>query len=154
LFAAVLLFRGGQAIRESFEASHWPDVGAVVTESDARWQEHRLPVRKSMWTHELHLRYVYTIGSREYIGTRASFSAWGPNENLNPLSSAIAAKFPVGMHVLAHYDPAAPSRSVLLTTARPSTWVALFLGILLAWLGLRYSRRVELEKKQFVKTSP
>jgi hypothetical protein len=144
----VLLFRGGQAIRESFEARNWLSVDAIVTESDARWVKHRLPVRKSMWTYELHLRYVYTVNGRKYVGTRASFSAWRPNENFNPFSSTIAADFPVGTHVVAHYDPAAPSRSVLLAPARPSAWVALLLGVLLARLGLMYSRRVQLEKKQ------
>jgi hypothetical protein len=52
-----------------------------------------------MWTYELNLRYAYMIDSREYIGTRLSFSAWGPNENFNPFSSAIAADFPAGAHV-------------------------------------------------------
>jgi hypothetical protein len=147
LVAAVLLFRGGNAIRESFEARNWRSVDAIVTESDARWIEHTRALGPSMWSYELHLRYRYMIDARQYVGTRASFSAWGPNENFNPFSSAIAARFPAGTHVVARYDPADPSHSVILVAARLSAWMALLLGMLLARLGLIYSRRVELEKK-------
>jgi Protein of unknown function (DUF3592) len=152
VFAAVLLFRGGNALLKSFEARDWPSVDAVVTESDARWVEHHRPVYKSMWTYELHLRYAYTICGREYIGTRASFSAWGPNENFNPLSSVIARRLPVGKPVVAHYDPLDYSRSVIQPRARPSVWIALALGLLMARLGVIYSRRVEGEKKQLACT--
>jgi hypothetical protein len=148
IFAAILLFRGGNALLESFKARDWPGVQAVVTESDARWVEHHRPVYKSMWTYELHLRYAYTIRSREYIGSRASFSAWGPNENFNPLSSVIAKSLPVGKQVVAHYDPQDYSRSVVEPRVRPSVWIALALGLLMALLGVFYSRRVEGEKRE------
>jgi len=147
IVAAVLLFRGGNAIRESFEARNWQSIPAIVIESDARWIEHHQPVHKSMWSYELHLRYAHTIGGQEYIGTRASFSAWGPTENFNPFNSAIAHRYPVGAEVLAHYDPLDYSHSVLQPVARLSAWAAFLFGLLLAWLGLVYARRVEAEKK-------
>jgi hypothetical protein len=147
LLAAVLVFRGGNAIRESFQTRNWQPIHALVTESDARWVEHRLPVRRSMWSYELHLRFVYTIKRRVFTGARASFSAWGPNENLNPFNSAIAHRFPEGTQVIAHYDPLDPSRSVLQPAARPSAWLALALGLLAARLGLVYSRRVTAERQ-------
>ncbi len=75
LFAAVLLFRGGNAIRESFEVRNWLSVDAIVTESDARWVEHRLPVRKSMSTYELHLRYAYTNNHSPGCTAARTFSA-------------------------------------------------------------------------------
>ncbi len=152
VFAAVLLFRGGSALRQSLAARHWPGVDAVITESDARWVEHPRPAYKSMWTYELHLRYAYTIRGREYIGSRASFSAWGPNENFNPLSPAIAGTLPVGKQVVAYYDPLDYSRSVVDPRARPSVWIALILGLLMARLGVVYSGRVEEEKKQLPHT--
>jgi hypothetical protein len=102
---------------------------------------------------ELHLRYAYTVGGKEYIGTRASFSAWGPTENLNPFNSAIAHRYPVGARVLAHYDPLDYSHSVLQPAARLSAWVAFLFGLLLAWLGLVYARRAEAEKKQLARVS-
>jgi hypothetical protein len=147
VFAAVLLFRGGNALRESFEARSWPSVDAVVTESDARWVEHHRSVRMSMWTHELHLRYLYSVDGQEYLGTRFSFSAWAANENFNPFSSAIARRFPVGSHIVVHYDPADHSHAVLQPAAGLSAWIALVLGLFLARLGVIYSRRVEAEKK-------
>ena len=153
IVAAVLLFRGGNAIRESFEARNWRSIPAIVTESDACWVEHHLPVHKSMWSYELHLRYAYTIGGREYIGTRASFSAWGPTENFNPFNSAIAHRYPVGARVLGHYDPLDYSHSVLQPVARLSAWVAFLFGLLLAWSGLVYARRAEAEKKQLARVS-
>ncbi len=153
IVAVVLLFRGGNAIRESFEARNWPSIPATVTESDARWVEHHLPVHRSMWSYELRLRYAYSIGGREYIGTRASFSAWGPTENFNPFDSAIAHRYPVGAGVLAHYDPLDYSHSVLQPVARLSAWVAFLFGLLLAWLGLVYAQRTEAEKKQLARES-
>jgi Protein of unknown function (DUF3592) len=152
IVAAGLLFRGGNAIRESLEARNWPTIPAVVTESDALWVEHHQAVKRSMWNYELHLRYAYTIGGREYIGSRASFSAWGPTENFNPLNSTIAHRYPVGARVSAHYDPSDYSRSVLQPVARLSAWIAFSLGILLARLGLVYARRVEREKKRVTPT--
>jgi hypothetical protein len=148
IIAAVLLFRAGTAIYESFEARNWPDVDAIVVESDARWVENRQAVRRSMWSYQLHLRYAYTIEGRSYVGTRAGFSAWGAAENFNPFNSSIARKFPAGVRVQAHYDPLNPSRSVLETAPRMSGWIALVLGLLLAKVGITYARRVEEEKKQ------
>jgi hypothetical protein len=146
LFAAVLLFRGGSAVQQSVSARNWPAVDATVLESDARWVEHHRAVGRSMWSHQLHLRYSYTVGGRGYIGTRASFSAWGQNESFNPFSWMIARRCPVGTRVLAHYDVMDPSRSVLDPAARWSAWIALILGALAARLGLVYSRRVTAEK--------
>jgi hypothetical protein len=145
LLAAVLVFRGGNAIRESFQTRNWQPIHALVTESDARWVEHRLPVRRSMWSYELHLRFVYTIKRRVFTGARASFSAWGPNENLNPFNSAIAHRFPEGTQVIAHYDPLDPSRSVLQPAARPSAWLALALGLLAARLRSEKTRLLQEE---------
>lgn len=147
LLAAVLLFRGGNAIRESFQTRTWQPINALVTESDARWVEHRPAVGRSMWSYELHLRFVYTVNRRKFTGSRASFSTWGPNENLNPFNSAIARRFPKGTLVIAHYDPLDPSRSVLQPAARLSAWVALALGLLAARLGLIYSRRDTAERQ-------
>jgi hypothetical protein len=146
IIAAVLLFRAGTALHDAFKARTWPRLNAIVTESDARWAEHRQPVRRSMWTYQLHLRYVYLVDGRKYIGTRESFSAWGPTENFNPFNSAIAGKYPVGAQVQAYYDPTDPSRSVLQKNPRPSAWIALVLGLFIAKLGIRYSRRVAEEK--------
>jgi len=146
IIAAVLLFRAGTALHDAFKARTWPSLDAIVTESDARWVEHRQPVRRSMWSYQLHLRYVYLVDGRKYIGTRASFSAWGPTENFNPFNSAIAGKYPVGTQVQAYYDPTDPSRSVLQKNPRPSAWIALVLGLLIAKLGISYSRRVAEEK--------
>jgi hypothetical protein len=53
IIAAVLLFRAGTAIYESFETSNWPGVDAIVVESDARWVENRQSVRRSMWSYQL-----------------------------------------------------------------------------------------------------
>lgn len=148
ILAAVLLFRAGTALYEAFEARNWPSLDAIITESDARWVEHQRSVRRSMWSYQLRLRYVYTIAGRRYIGTRASFSAWGPAESFNPFNSSIASKFPAGARVQAHYDPLNPSHSVLEKAPRLSVWIALVLGLLFAKVGITYARRVEEEKKQ------
>ena len=100
-----------------------------------------------MWAYELHLRYRYLVNGQIYVGTRPFFSAWGPKESFNPLVGEIARTFPVRREVMAHYDPQEPSSSVLVPTAQPSAWVALVLGILLAWAGRIYGGRVELEKQ-------
>ena len=148
ILASMLLFRAGTALYESFEARNWPSLDAIITESDARWVAHQRSVRMSMWSYQLHLRYVYTIGGRSYIGARASYSAWGPTENFNPFNSAIASKFPSGARVQAHYDPLNPSHSVLEKAPRLSVWIALVLGVLFAKVSMTYARRVEEEKKQ------
>jgi len=148
IIAAVLLFRAGTAIYESFKARNWPSVDAIVTESDARWVENRQSVRRSMWSYQLHLRYAYTIEGRSYVGTRAGFSAWGPAENFNPFNSSIAGKFPAGVRVQAHYAPLNPSESVLEKVPRLSVWIALVLGLAFLKLGIIYARRVDQEKKQ------
>jgi hypothetical protein len=70
IIAAVLLFRAGTAIYESFKARNWPSVDAIVTESDARWVESRQSVRRSMWSYQLHLRYAYIIARRLRRGCR------------------------------------------------------------------------------------
>jgi len=154
IIAAVLLFRAGTAIHDAFQARNWPSLDAIVTESDARWVEHRQPVRRSMWSYQLHLRYEYIVGGRKYIGTRAWFSAWGPTENFNPLNAAVANKFPVGARVQAHYDPLNPSHSVLYKTPRLSVWIAFVLGLLCAKVGMTYARRVEDKKKEQLAGAP
>jgi uncharacterized protein DUF3592 len=148
LFAAVLLFRGGNALRESFVARNWPSANAVVAESDAEWVEHHRSVRMSMWTYELHLRYLYTINGRVYVGSRFSFSGWGPNERFNPFSAKIARDLPVGSSTFAYYDPSDYSRSVLRPAARFPAWIMFVLGMVLARAGFVFSQRVAEDKRR------
>jgi hypothetical protein len=100
-----------------------------------------------MWTYELHLRFAYTVGAQHYIGTRASFSTWAPNENFNPLNQLVASRFPAGKHVMAHYDPQNHSRSILEPRPAASAWIALVLGMLFALFGLTYFYRAGNDKK-------
>jgi hypothetical protein len=102
LLALILVFRAGSAGYGAMSARHWSPTTATIAESDARWVEVPRSVRTSMWSYKLHIRYVYTVGDQTYSGTRAGFSAWGPDDNLNPFNSSTARAFPVGAEETGH----------------------------------------------------
>lgn len=141
VFAMLLLFRGGGALLESFQARSWQTTEAVVTESTAGWVGHQRAMYKSVLRYELQVRYVYSVNGRAYTSLRVRFSPWGPNENFNPAISSILNKYPVGTQVHAHFDPIDPAHSVLEPAPPPADRIFLSAALALAINCVRTSHR-------------
>lgn len=76
------------------------------------------------------LRYVYSVGGRQYSGSRAAFQ---------PLLSgghALSELYQTGQPVTVYYDPGAPDRSVLRPGPGMLAYLPLAAGSLLFLLGL------------------
>jgi hypothetical protein len=100
-----------------------------------------------MLSYQLHLRYSYSVGSRQFVGTVASFGPWGTEENMNPFGARLAAALPPGSKVNVYFNPADPARSVIDPHVRPSSWTALLMGMGLAIAGFRFAALAEKEKR-------
>jgi len=146
VLAMLLLFRGGAALLQSFQARNWQTTEAVVTESTAGWVGHQRAMYKSVMSYELHVRYAYSVNGRAYTSLRVRFSPWGPNENFNPSISNILNRYPVGTQVHAHFDPLDPAHSVLEPAPTLSDWIFLSASLVLTINCVRYGRRAEEDK--------
>lgn len=89
------------------QSANWPTTPGTVTES-------RLESRRKSVA--LVLRYTYTLGRREYTGTRYEDGpTFLPKETLPKVQSEL----PVGSGVTVYYDPADPATAVLRPGLRP-----------------------------------
>ena len=114
---------GFVTLRRWFASRHWVQVPARIIACEIR-EVHRFEDR-IMFQPEV--RYTFPAASGEMTGTELAFAT-----KLYPTRKQAAkavSRYPVGMIVMAHYDPADPAQSVLVRRGG-------FAGLLLTGLGL------------------
>lgn len=105
LYGAWVLLR--QELEAHFgnkRAQHWPTTEGVILSSEA--------VRRTVRVTEPRIKYKFTAVGTEYVSERIWFSGAG---QLGKYASAseVVTNYPVGTQCTVHYDPSAPSESVL-----------------------------------------
>jgi hypothetical protein len=109
-------------------SARWPTVIGTITES-------RLAIendRDGDETYRADIRFAYRVGERDYQGSTVKWG-WTAIFALRSRAAAVLAKYPAGMKVTVHYDPAQPRTAVLEPLSRegmgaPLVFAASFVG--------------------------
>ena len=123
----VVYFFGLPMLREAKASNSWPTCEGVVTVArvDSK-QERRDGKTTTMYSH--HVEYRYTVDDRELTGDRVWITDGNSSSNMSSFAKNTVAKYPVGMEVTVHYDPAAPAVCVLEPGTTWVTYLPLGLG--------------------------
>lgn len=115
------------AVGEGWRSRTWPTASATIERAVAfqKYQASRSR-RGGQGTHVVELRYVYDVGGQRFTGARQSLD-WEGKILMSEAAERLAARFPVGSTVTAHYDAANPARSLL----EPGVPVGGMLGMLI-----------------------
>lgn len=134
----LLLWHVGPKLWFGLEARSWPQVPGTVTSASIQEVDVGPATPGSKRWFEVQLRYTYRAEGREFTGHR--IGVW--NERFQLLKArSIADTYLAHPSVQVHYDPAAPSNSLLDRDVGPGAWgmvagglAALALSTLL-WIG-------------------
>jgi hypothetical protein len=110
LFAAVgffVLFIGIREFWYGLQSLKWPSCGGTIIRSEIR--QSRGPNGRANCTP--HIRYVYSVGGREYASGRIGFHGLGGTSEAASQSTSLS--YPVGAQVKVFYDKRKPSRATL-----------------------------------------
>jgi hypothetical protein len=131
IFGSVFILIGGAAmyamlihpmLRE-FVAAKWPQVPCEILSSKVG-QHHG---SKGGYTYSVDVRYRYTVGGTERIGTSYNFDT-GTSSSLGWRSAAVTA-LPVGKMTVCYVNPEDPLDAVLSVTGSPDRWFGLIPGL-------------------------
>ncbi|MFN0185748.1 MAG: DUF3592 domain-containing protein [Aquabacterium sp.] len=129
-FGIFLLTMSAPKLIEGWSARSWPSVHGRVTE--VRLEEVQHDRGKKRWF-EVTVGYTFDVAGRPYSGDRLGL--WP--ERLQRLDAqALAAGFPVGLPVMAHYNPSDPTRSLLDRSVGIGTWAVVGIGTLALGVGM------------------
>lgn len=123
-----------RTLRLARASLQWPKAAGTITHSDVVEEiveekpdeDEKSNVRKLRHRYQLDLRYAYTIGERDFVGTDIN---WGGTAiyGLRELAEKAASLYRPGQNVTVHYDPDHPRHAVLEPASRQGT-TALLLG--------------------------
>ena len=144
LLGGVLFAVGWHQRAKANAASAWPSTDAVITTS--RVVERQVQDRRSRaWytVHDADIAYRYTVADRVYQGTKLDPTGFTTSGDV----SAVA-RYPLGAHVRAYYDPANPADAALTHAASAAQTLFLVIGALVGlvalpflYLAMRLARR-------------
>lgn len=122
---ALLIVTLGTGVHDTYKsnlATTWPTTDGVVTESGSE------PPGSGRNCHQyLHLHYAYTVADHPYLGDTYRFGG-----ECGRQTPSIAARNPVGKHLLVYYRPTDPSDSVIVPGPRSYTVSFVFILLTLA----------------------
>ncbi len=126
-FAGLLLaFLNGSTVFQSNRARTWPTTpGVVLTErtwKDTQWHDGSVGQHKYLSTQSA-MTYAYAVNNQHLVGRTISYDFCR--------RAPFAQAHPAGRAVSVHYNPAKPSDAVVDPGCDRSTFVYLFLGVLL-----------------------
>jgi hypothetical protein len=114
-------------VRHLRSKREWARVQAIVLESEAR------PTGEGYYPH---VRYRYEFGGRTYESNE--IRSWVSEASRAGPARKTAARYPVGMGVMAYVNPSNPSEALLETHLSPLvTWVGIVTGGVLVAVGLQ-----------------
>jgi hypothetical protein len=141
--SAAGLFLKTHALIEARASTAWPSTDGRITRADVAGEPSRPKVA-----------YAFRVGGREFVGERVRISS-------RPAKSAGAAgrsveRFTPGQRVRVYYDPADPSRSVLISGADWRQYATVLVLLAAAGAGATllaiWRRRPPLEGTDFIDT--
>jgi uncharacterized protein DUF3592 len=104
--------------RRANQATHWPAVGGVVTQSRVEARKFRegstMYRTGSKSTHyRAEIAYAYDVGGRRFEGHRIRFGTRPGWDRVRSGVERVVSAYPTGMAVQVRYDPLRPDESVL-----------------------------------------
>ncbi len=135
ILGGVLIFCGGKQITEGFASRSWVPVQGKVIDShvDTRTVTKKSGnTRRTVTEYVTTIRYSYTVAGREYTSDRLSVESGGYTGTNRSAAYNLAGRYPVGVAIIAHYDPRNPSTAVLQSGAAGfGSWILAALGLLI-----------------------
>lgn len=116
LFGALTTLFAAAFHRHVWSVSCWPVTAGVILESGVAKVLMRSGRRRRAGYRSA-VVYAYTVNGREYQGDQVTLGV-SFTSNIGLLADRAAAKYPAGMPVEVHYNPASPGESVL----HPRSW--------------------------------
>ena len=118
-------------------ALRWPTVEGEIV--DARVIQPWGP--NDRYDLESSVSYRYHVAGQPYSGNRVRFgqltpNSWIPARNFPRAADALRRRYPRGKQVRVHYNPRRPDRSVLYLMPDFRVWVALVVGLYLAFAAV------------------
>jgi hypothetical protein len=133
LVSILFLGKGLRWLNESLERGRGPSVlGRIISSQVVDRPTRSVDGPDKTW--RLDVAYEYSVGGREFVGTRISPGA--PWFNSWLYATWQARKYELGASVRVYFDPTAPDRAILdprLTVWSP--WIFLLIGIVCAVVG-------------------
>jgi|GEM_PF-961877 len=134
-FAAIGLslffFYAKPTLERSQASKNWPKVTGVVKVSEVT--QYRNNDKKMMFSPNV--VFEYKLNGRSYTSSSITVGSGSSSSNSSG-AHRVANEYPVGSVVKAAYDPEEPSYAVLKTGVSTGTYVAYYLGLVFAGIGL------------------
>ena len=132
----VLLARNIPVVMEGWSSRAWPAVQGEIREAEAVARPVvASPRRGAVASHVLRLRYVYAVQNNVYTGSRRSLADEGVLRG-QEYAEREAAAMRVGTKVSVYYNPADPSRSLLIQGVPGAGVIGVIIGVVLIAGGL------------------
>ena len=135
LLGGALIFFGGKQIAEGFASRSWLPVQGKVIDShvDTRTVTKKSGnSRRTGTEYVTTIRYSYNVAGREYTSDRISVESGGYTGTDRSAAYNFAGRYPVGVAIIAHYDPRNPSNAVLQAGAAGfGSWILAAFGLLI-----------------------
>ena len=123
-------------LRQAIGPRHWPTTPGVVTESRITYDTEPAAPRLSRVHRRIvtrfHIRYRYTIGGREYSGTRLNLRP----RTARPDARSLVTHYPENAAVTVYYDAADPTTAVIDASVPAGSVAEMILGGAVAAFGL------------------
>ncbi|NPV87117.1 MAG: DUF3592 domain-containing protein [Anaerolineae bacterium] len=133
ILGVVFIIVAQSAKKKAAAAAAWPTVTGRVVSVEVREHRHYdSEDHRTEYSYEPIVEYTYTVGGRQYNGSKISF---GANRFDRNTAQRKAAAYPQGASVTVFYDPSDPAKAVLEPQAAGSK-VFLIIGIVFAAIGL------------------
>jgi hypothetical protein len=112
-------------------SARWPTVAGTITCSRLTVEEDGVGDER----YRADVRFAYRVGGRDHVGSTLTWGRSTPFA-LRSRAAAMLAKYPLGMTVKVHYDPAGPARAVLEPLSREGMAAPLVLAASFSGAGL------------------
>lgn len=133
VLGVIFIIVAQSAKKKAAAAAAWPTVtGKVISVQVHEHKHYDSEDHRTEYSYEPVVEYTYTVGGRQYSGSKISF---GANRFDRNTAQKKAATYPQGASVTVFYDPSDPAKSVLEPQAAGSK-VFLVIGIVFAAIGL------------------